>query len=61
MITYILAAMVVILYVLGGVLMRALLKVADTTDQDNWKPIVFWPYYIAQPVVELVFSKKFKW
>ena len=59
--TYILALLVIVLYVLGAFLMRALLKIGETSDQDEWKPILLWPYYIAAPVFELLREKKFKW
>lgn len=59
--TIALITLAIILYVSGGILMRAFLKTADADDQDSWKPIVFWPYYPLASVLELLWMRKFKW
>lgn len=61
MLTFILIAIVLILYVCGAFLMRALLKEADTDDNDSWKQIVLWPCYIIVPIYELIRDGEFKW
>lgn len=58
---YFLIFLVVILYLSGAVLMRALLKEAGTNDQDSLIPVLLWPYFILAPVAELIFKRKFKW
>ncbi|AIX12342.1 hypothetical protein ACQ45_gp73 [Citrobacter phage Stevie] len=61
MLTFILIAIVLILYVCGAFLMRALLKEADADDKDSWKPIILWPGYIIVPIYELIRDGEFKW
>lgn len=60
MLTFILIAIVLILYVCGALLMRALLKEADTGDKDSWIPILLWPGYIIVPIYQLIMDRKFK-
>lgn len=61
MLTFILIAIVLILYVCGAFLMRALLKEADSDDKDSWKPIILWHGYIIVPIYELIRDGEFKW
>lgn len=61
MLTFILIAIVLILYVCGAFLMRALLKEADADDKDGLKPIILWPGYIIVPIYELIRDGEFKW
>lgn len=61
MLTFILIAIVLILYVCGAFLMRALLKKADSDDKDSWKQIILWPGYIIVPIYELIRDGEFKW
>ncbi|EBH2649686.1 hypothetical protein FKF44_18435 [Salmonella enterica] len=53
--------MVIVLYVCGMFLMRALLKVADTCDKGKLNPILFWPVYIIIQIYELIRERNFKW
>ena len=61
MFTAFLISIVIMLYVCGAFLMRALLKEADADDKDSWKPIVLWPGYIIVPIYELIRDGEFKW
>nr|DAI74599.1 MAG TPA: hypothetical protein [Caudoviricetes sp.] len=56
-----LAVLVLILYVCGCALMRALLKTADTTDQDKLYPVLCWPWIMISAVGEVILSGNFKW
>lgn len=59
--TFILIAIVLILYVSGAFLMRALLKETDADDKDSLKPILLWPGYVIIPIYELIRDRDFKW
>lgn len=61
MIIALLITLVIVLYICGAFLMRALLKVADADDKDSWKPIILWPGYIIVPIYELIRDGEFKW
>lgn len=62
MITALLIAVIVLLYLLGCMLMRGFLKVADTTDQDSIVQVLIWPYTMCAVIYELAFvEKSFKW
>lgn len=61
MLTAFLILIVIMLYVCGAFLMRALLKEADADDKDSLKPIVLWPGYIIVPIYELIRDGEFKW
>lgn len=61
MLTAFLILIVIMLYVCGAFLMRALLKEADSYDKDSWKPIILWPGYIIVPIYELISDGEFKW
>lgn len=56
-----LAVMVAVLYVCGCALMRALLKEADTTDQNDLYPVLCWPWIMISAVGEIILSGNFKW
>lgn len=56
-----LAVMVAVLYVCGCALMRALLKEADTADQNDLYPVLCWPWIIISAVGEIILSGNFKW
>lgn len=56
-----LAVMVLVLYVCGCALMRAFLKTADSTDQDDLCPVLCWPWVMISAVGEIIISGKFKW
>lgn len=56
-----LLVLLVLLYVSGCFLMRAFLKTADSTDQDDLYPVLCWPWIMISAVVEVIFSGKFKW
>lgn len=61
MIIALLITLVIVLYICGAFLMRALLKEADTYDKDSWIPILLWPGYIIVPIYELIRDGEFKW
>lgn len=61
MLTFILIAIVLILYVCGAFLMRALLKESDACDKDSLKPILLWPGYIIIQIYGLIRDREFKW
>ncbi|UGO52131.1 hypothetical protein BROOKSBY_72 [Citrobacter phage vB_CfrD_Brooksby] len=61
MLTAFLILIVIMLYVCGAFLMRALLKEAYADDKDSWNPIVLWPGYIIVPIYELIRDGEFKW
>lgn len=61
MLTAFLILIVIMLYVCGAFLMRALLKEADADAKDSWKPIVLWPGYIIVTIYELIRDGEFKW
>ena len=61
MIIALLITLVIVLYICGAFLMRALLKEADTDDKDSWIPILLWPGYIIVPIYELIRDREFKW
>lgn len=61
MLTFILIAIVLILYVCGAFLMRALLKEAYSDDKDSWKLILLWPGYVIVTIYELIRDGEFKW
>lgn len=56
-----LAVMVAVLYVCGCALMRALLKSADTQDQNDLYPVLCWPWIMISAVGEIILSGNFKW
>lgn len=56
-----LAVMVAVLYVCGCALMRALLKEADTADQNDLYPVLCWPWVMISAVGEIILSGNFKW
>lgn len=56
-----LVVMVAVLYVCGCALMRALLKSADTSDQDDLYPVLCWPWIMISAVGEIILSGNFKW
>ena len=56
-----LAVMVAVLYVCGCALMRALLKEADTADQNDLYPVLCWPWIMISAVGEIMLSGKFEW
>nr|DAT35971.1 MAG TPA: hypothetical protein [Caudoviricetes sp.] len=56
-----LAVMVAVLYVCGCALMRALLKEADTADQNDLYPVLCWPWIMISAVGEIILSGNFKW
>lgn len=56
-----LVVMVAVLYVCGCALMRALLKTADTTDQDKLYPVLCWPWIMISAAGEIILSGNFKW
>lgn len=56
-----LAVLVLILYVCGCALMRALLKEADTADQNDLYPVLCWPWIMISAVGEIILSGNFKW
>lgn len=56
-----LAVMVLIMYVCGCFLMRALLKEADTADQNDLYPVLCWPWIMISAVGEIILSGNFKW
>ena len=56
-----LAVMVAVLYVCGCALMRALLKEADTADQNDLYPVLCWPWIMISAVGEVMISGKFEW
>lgn len=56
-----LAVMIAVLYVCGCALMRALLKEADTADQNDLYPVLCWPWIMISAVGEIILSGKFKW
>lgn len=56
-----LAVMVAVLYVCGCALMRALLKSADTSDQNDLYPVLCWPWIMISAVGEIILSGNFKW
>lgn len=55
------AIMVAVLYVCGCALMRALLKEADTADQNDLYPVLCWPLDYDFAVGEIILSGNFKW
>ena len=57
----VLAVMVAVLYVCGCALMRALLKEANTADQDKLYPVLCWPWVMISAVGEIILSGNFKW
>jgi len=61
MIIALLITIVIVLYICGAFLMRALLKEADTGDKDSWIPILLWPGYIIVPIYQLIRDREFKW
>lgn len=61
MLTAFLIFLVIVLYVCGMFLMRALLKESDSCDKDELKPILLWPGYIIIPIYELIRDREFKW
>lgn len=60
---YALIFVIVFMWVAGAFLMRATLKVTDATDVDSWKPVVFWPFYMATVFWDILTDSeyKFKW
>lgn len=56
-----LAVMVAVLYVCGCALMRALLKEADTADQNDLYPVLCWPWIMISAIGEIILSGNFKW
>lgn len=56
-----LAVLVLILYVCGCFLMLALLKEADTSDQNDLYPVLCWPWIMISAVGEIILSGNFKW
>lgn len=56
-----LAVLVAVLYVCGCALMRALLKEADTADQNDLYPVLCWPWIMISAVGEIILSGNFKW
>lgn len=58
---YVLLAVIAFLYVCGAFLMRAMMKIGNTTDQDDWKPILTWPLIVFQAVGEAIYYKQFEW
>lgn len=56
-----LAVMVAVLYVCGCALMRALLKEADTADQNDLYPVLCWPWVMISAVGGIILSGNFKW
>lgn len=56
-----LATLLCAIYISGCFLMRALLKISDTDDQDDLYPVMCWPLVVAQAIGEIIFTKDFKW
>lgn len=61
MFTAFLISIVIILYVCGAFLMRALLKEACSDDKDSWNPIILWPCYVIVTIYELIRDGELKW
>ena len=59
---YTLIFVIVFMWVAGAFLMRATLKISDADDQDSWKPVLLWPFYMAAVFVSIMKDiKTFKW
>lgn len=56
-----LAVLVLALYACGCLLMRALLKSADSNDKDVLYPVLCWPWIILSAFGSVIISSNFKW
>ena len=61
MLTAFLILIVIMLYVCGVFLMRALLKESDASDKDSLIPILLWPGFIVAAIYPLIRDGEFKW
>lgn len=61
--TAVLVLVILVLYVCGCFMMRAFLRTNDTTDQDEWQPVLTWPLLMLDVIwsCAIVGYKKFKW